>query len=173
MQRVISVPLAHNLHLHRDCCVSNNNQKADLNHIPPLSSNAELKVFGAGLVGGCHPSVGMHTEEHSSPRTGRNPLGLEPLLPHPSVSCYSSVLSGFGGGKKKSPAIRLWASVSCARRSRILKRLCAQLLHIMRCFQGYQVCNCGEIYGAVEGCAPVTSSCVRCVHGKSNGSRTS
>lgn len=62
-EQVISVTLAHSLHLH-DVCSWTWFQK-NLNNSP--ASNVELKVFSIGLFGGCHPFMGIHIEEHSSP----------------------------------------------------------------------------------------------------------
>lgn len=56
----------------------------------------------------------------------------------------------------KSPVISLWASVSSALRKRIQKLCCAHLLHFLRKFCGYQMCNSEETHGAVEACALTT-----------------
>lgn len=66
--------------------------KQNLNNTP--ASKVELKVFSIGLFGGCHPFIGIQIEEHSSPWTVRNPPVLATVAPHPSVSCYHSVLFG-------------------------------------------------------------------------------
>lgn len=62
-EQVIS--LAHSLHLHDVCSWTWFGEEKNLNNTP--ASNGELKVFSIGLFGGCHPLMGTHREDHSSP----------------------------------------------------------------------------------------------------------
>ncbi len=60
-EQVISVTLAHSLHLH-DVYSRTRFLKKNLKKTP--ASNVELKVFSVGLFRDCHPFMGIHIEEH-------------------------------------------------------------------------------------------------------------
>lgn len=121
-KQVISVPLAHSLHLHHD---SFSDRVVNLNKHPRVKTDSWK--FSAYV---CWEAV-TRTEDPSSPRTVRIPPGLATL---PSASACQ--LLQFCAVRVKSLAISQWAraSVSSARRNRIQKTICAQSLLIQRSF---------------------------------------